>query len=125
MRGTWNKTPDVKEKKALNYGWGISGGVIDVITSQNLPDGLEQLIQLMKQEIYSERFHPFQGSLPQQGGTVLGEKGSVLSSEQIITMDWLAENVIGQIPRMSDLTREARTMVALQSSFSVEDESEV
>lgn len=125
LRGIWNKTPDVKEKKALNYWWGISGGVIDVITSQNLPEGLEQLIQLMKQEIDRERFHPFQGRLPMQGGSILGEKGSVLSPEQIITMDWLAENVVGQIPRMSDLTREARTLVALQSSFSLEDESEV
>ena len=37
-----------------------------------------------------------------------------LSPEQIIKMDWLAENVIGSIPPPSELTEEAQLLVALQ-----------
>ena len=38
MDGTW-KYDDNYETKAINYWWGLSAGVVDVIHSQNLPIG--------------------------------------------------------------------------------------
>ena len=32
--------------------------------------------------------------------------------EEIITMDWLAENVIGSIPKVEELTETARTLTS-------------
>ena len=37
-----------------------------------------------------------------------------LSPEEIITMDWLAENVIGRIPKMEDLVDQAKPVVTTQ-----------
>ncbi|MDD3797466.1 MAG: BMP family ABC transporter substrate-binding protein, partial [Lachnospiraceae bacterium] len=86
LKGNWDKGPDVKERKALNYWWGISGNIIDVIFSQNLPNELRILIETMRNEIFNERFHPFGGILTQQNGRMIGTKDSCLSPEEIITM---------------------------------------
>lgn len=114
LQGNWNKTSDTKEKKALNYWWGISGNIIDLIVSQNLPSGIRRLVEVMKREIYTEQFHPFSGEIVLQDGSVVGSKDSCLSPEEIITMDWLAENVVGTIPALENFTKEARTLAAMQ-----------
>jgi hypothetical protein len=36
-----------------------------------------------------------------------------MTPEEIITMDWLAENVVGFIPKMEDLIDQARPVVSL------------
>jgi hypothetical protein len=36
-----------------------------------------------------------------------------MSPEEIITMDWLSENVIGFIPKMEDLVDQAKPVVSL------------
>lgn len=41
-------------------------------------------------------------------------QGGSLTAEEIISMDWLAENVVGVIPEFKDLTQEAQTLVRLQ-----------
>ena len=38
----------------------------------------------------------------------------IIPPQEIITMDWLVENVIGSIPSISDLTEEARAVVKMQ-----------
>ena len=42
------------------------------------------------------------------------EKGKNLEPDEIITMDWLAENVIGKIPELDELTEEAQALVKFQ-----------
>ena len=37
-----------------------------------------------------------------------------ISPENIATMDWLVENVIGDIPKFDELTEEAQALVRLQ-----------
>ena len=37
-----------------------------------------------------------------------------LSPQEIITMNWLAENVVGRIPDFDELTPEAQSLVRLQ-----------
>ena len=115
--GNWSRSSEVKTRKAINYWWGISSDIIDLITSQNLPTGITTLVDLMRREIFNERFHPFGGEITLQNGTVIGEKDGVLSPEQIITMDWYVNNVIGGTPALEDLTPDARTLLALQESL--------
>ncbi len=112
--GNWNSTADTKTRKALNYWWGISGGIIDLILSGSLPAGLTGLVKLVKNEIYQEDFKPFTGVIRKQDGTSVGEEGTELSPEAVITMNWLCENVIGSIPKRSELTAEALSLVAAQ-----------
>ena len=107
MDGTW-KYDDNAEIKAINYWWGLSAGVVDVIHSQNLPIGTKRLIQLLKDNITRGEFNPFSGILYSQDGMVQADPDRTLSPEEIIRMDWLAENVIGSIPTQKELTEQAK-----------------
>ena len=40
-------------------------------------------------------------------GDIIVPEGSVLGTEEIITMDWLVENVVGNIPGIEEVTDEA------------------
>ena len=42
MDGTWKYDDNDDETKAINYWWGLSAGVVDVIHSQNLPIGTQK-----------------------------------------------------------------------------------
>ena len=103
-----------KGKKAVNYWWGMSADVIDVICSKSMPHGTNRLIEFLKNSIRAGAFHPFDGPIYAQGGVEQCEKGRSLQPDEIITMDWLAENVVGQIPDLDELTEEARALVEFQ-----------
>ena len=106
---------DVKEmkgKQAINYWWGMSADVIDVICSQNLPHGTNRLITFLKNSIRSGSFQPFVGTIYSQDGTVQCEEEERLSPEEIITMNNgcicctirgdLAENLIRLMERKKE-----------------------
>ncbi len=112
MDGTWKN--DDNTQKAINYWWGMSSGVVDVICSQNLPKGTKRLVELLKQTICSGQFELFSGALYSQNGMVQGEDAGSLTPEQVMEMDWLADNVIGEIPRAEELTEQAKPVISQQ-----------
>ncbi len=103
-----------KGKKAVNYWWGMSADVIDVICSEDMPHGTHRLIEFLKSSIRAGVFHPFDGPIYCQDGIVRSEKGKSLDAEEIVTMDWLAENVKGRIPELEEFTEDAQELVQLQ-----------
>lgn len=103
-----------KGKKAVNYWLGMSADVIDVICSKSMPYGTNRLIDFLKSSIRSGNFQPFYGPVYAQGDILKCAKGEKLEADEIITMDWLAENVIGRIPELDELTDEARALVEFQ-----------
>lgn len=113
MRGSW-KTEDTGESKALNYWWGLSAGVIDVIFSNHLPIETKRLVELLKQSISTGIFQPFSGTLRDNNGKIRCLATEILKPETIITMDWLVDNVIGTIPTIDDLVEEAKPVVLLR-----------
>lgn len=114
MDGTWKYDDDPSSKKAINYWWGMSAGVIDVVCSQNLPIGTKRLVELLRDTISTGKFNPFSGILYSQEGVVQDDPGKSLSPEEIVTMDWLAENVIGSIPKEEELKEQSRPVVSQQ-----------
>lgn len=114
MAGTWKYDDNPSVKKAINYWWGMSEGVIDVVFSKYLPIGTKRLVELLKATISSEVFNPFSGILYSQNGVVLEQPDQSLSPEEIMTMDWLAENVIGAIPRTEELKEHAEPVIREQ-----------
>ena len=102
MDGSW-AYDDSPEGKAINYWWGMSAGVIDVICSRNLPIGTKRLIELIKSTMMSGEFNPFSGVLYSQNGIVQNDPKHILTPEEIVEMDWLAENIIGHIPTKEEL----------------------
>ena len=114
LDGTWKYDDKSTEKKAINYWWGMSSGVVDIICSKNLPIGTKRLVELLRNDIASENFYPFSGVLYSQEGVVNRDPGSRLTPEEIVTMDWLAENVIGSIPKKGELQEHAKPVVKQQ-----------
>ena len=116
LDGTWKKS-----KQAMNYWLGMSSDVIDIVYSQNLPLGTKRLINFLKDSIVNGHFQPFFGVLYSQDGVVQQSEDECMTPEQIVTMDWLADNVLGVIPTFEDLTEEAKELVLLQGPKNVEE----
>jgi len=103
-----------KGKKAVNYWWGMSADVIDVICARDLPRGTSHLLNHLTRAIRSGVIRPFDDSIYDQNGGLRCEEGKSLSPEEIITMNWLAENVIGSLPPLEAFTPEAQALIGLQ-----------
>ncbi|MCI8788477.1 MAG: BMP family ABC transporter substrate-binding protein [Lachnospiraceae bacterium] len=114
MDGTWKYDDNASTTKAINYWWGMSAGVIDVVCSRHLPIGTRRLVELLKKTIMSGEFNPFAGILYSQDGLVQKDPGRVMLPEEIMTMDWLAENVIGAIPKKEELKEQAEPVIKQQ-----------
>ena len=114
LNGTWKEETDGVGNRAINYWWGMSSGVVDLICSQDLPQGTKQLVSLLRNNICSDALVPFYGELCAQDGTVMNKADQVIPPRDIITMDWLVENVVGSIPNIADLTEEAQAVTKMQ-----------
>lgn len=112
-RSRWESS-EMKGKEAVNYWWGMSADVVDVICSKNLPRGTNRLITFLKSAIRSGSFQPFDADTYSQDGVCRCSETNKLSPEGIVTMNWLAENVVGSVPKMEELTRQGQDLVRLQ-----------
>lgn len=114
MAGTWKYDDDPVVAKAISYWWGMAQGVVDVVCSQYLPIGTKRLVEFLKSAISSGEFNPFAGILYSQTGIVQEDPNGSLTPEEIMTMDWLAENVVGEIPKREDLKDQAAPVIEQQ-----------
>ena len=109
-----NKTLQLQyesSNKALNYYWGMSAGVVELICSNNLPEGVRKLTEVLKSSICTGIFSPFCGPFRTQSGKIIDPEGFGLSLEEIINMDWLADNVVGSIPKYEQLNEDGKATV--------------
>lgn len=102
------------EKKALNYWWGMSAGVIDLICSQHVPTGVKRLVDHMSYDVSNGHIEPFYGEIRSQDNTIHNKANEGMRPEDIMKMDWLVENIIGEIPSIHDLTEGAKAVVELK-----------
>ena len=111
--GTWKQAETQPGAHAVNYWWGLSAGVVDVLCSHSLPQGTLRLAGLLKKAVAQGLLQPFSGPLYAQQGPVQQTDGA-LAPQDVITMDWLCSNVVGRIPAYDELIDEAKPMVRLQ-----------
>jgi basic membrane lipoprotein Med (substrate-binding protein (PBP1-ABC) superfamily) len=100
--------------QALNYWWGMSAGVIDVICAGTVPAGVKRLADHMKSDIRKGKVVPFYGEIRSQDGELKNEKNRAMAPEEIMEMDYLLDNVIGEIPAMETLIDAAKSVVQLK-----------
>ena len=112
MAGNWEQDNDVE--KAINYWWGMPTGVVDVICSKKLPAGTVRLVNVLKHNYKTGQFHTFTDQMYAQGHILKEKKGETLSPEEVIEMDWLAENIIGRIPKIEELQEQAKPVLTQQ-----------
>lgn len=112
LDGTYDKA--VKgAQQAMSYWWGMSAGVIDVILSEKLPYYSQKLARLLRGGIITEGISPFDGELRSQEGVIRKEDSPRLTNEEIITMNWLCDNIDGAIPQKQELRAEAGDVVSI------------
>ncbi len=101
--GSLGAIASAAKNRAVNIWWGMSAGVVDVIFSDDLPFASRKTMEALRRVIGSQTLDPFEGEIHSQSG-VIREPGSPrMTNREIIAMDWLCENVIGEIPDMSEL----------------------
>ena len=102
-----------ESRKALNYYWGMSAGVVELCCSDKLPDSAQKLAAILRDGICSGNCHPFRGPLYAQGGRQIIGASDTLSTEDIINMDWLVDNIVGSIPTYDELSEAAKATVGI------------
>ena len=108
------KNEGSSESKALNYWWGISSGVIDLICSKHVPYGLKRIVDHLKSDISKGDIAPFYGRIYDQNGVLRNKDQKEMTHQDIMNMDWLLDNVTGTIPSMDSLIDKAKTVVELK-----------
>ncbi|MGI6008385.1 MAG: BMP family ABC transporter substrate-binding protein [Ruminococcus sp.] len=112
LNGGWKN--DAADSRPVSYWWGMDAGVIDLICSSSLPDGTGQLISILKNAVCSDVLSPFSTVIHTQDGRVLDYVNHPITAAEIITMDWLADNVVGELPTFRELLPEAQALVRIQ-----------
>lgn len=124
MNDAWKKAQAKNTYESLNYWWGISSGMIDVICSAKIPARTRQLINLLKQAMAKDEFHPFSGEIKSQDGIVYSEDYHEITPKEIVMMDWLVDNISGRIPTMKELKENAKSVVRAQGVSKAKDGEE-
>ena len=121
----WRKEGSAHRDQALNYWWGMSADVVRLELGEGLANGPKRLVQTLRQALLEGRLHPFEGMLVAQKGVVVREEGSPrLTNEEIASMRWLNENVVGRLPKSWELSQKVASDVATSGVISAETDAQ-
>ncbi|NLU52583.1 MAG: BMP family ABC transporter substrate-binding protein [Clostridiaceae bacterium] len=86
-----------------NYWWGMDSGLLDFFYATNhLPPQTCKLISFVKDSIISQSYRVFSGPIYDNNQNLIVPEGEELNREEILSMDWLADGIIGELPNMED-----------------------
>ena len=114
LSGAWEEDASGNADRALSYFMGMSTDAIDLLCSKRIPPRVRRLVDLLHERIRSGEFLPFIGPIVDQSGVTRVEADVALTPQEIIRMDYLAQNVIGRIPDIDELTDVAKALVSMQ-----------
>ena len=109
MSGAWDSSKD--KNRAVNYWWGMDSGVVDVQLSDKLPEGIRILAEMLRKGLQSGTVDPFFRTITDQEGNLRNDGSRTLTPDEILHMDWLCDNVEGQIPSFDQILPVSRAMV--------------
>ncbi len=127
QNGTWESDASQNGAQALNYWWGMDSGAIDVFYSHKLERGTRRMAELLREAVRSGYMKPFAESIFDQNGARRCASGGELTPAEIISMDWLCDNVEGYIPSLAEMRLDACAFVEKQGIHSIKapDTSEI
>lgn len=104
--GSWNLQETTNKRRAMNYWFGLSTGVVD-IRLKDIPYQTKKLLDFMRKGIISGEFSPFSGEIRARDGRLIqgeslpgfnpNDSLEKMTPVKIITMDWLYENIEGEL----------------------------
>lgn len=98
---------------AVNDWWGISSGLANVELAEDLPDGMKMLAQYLETGIISGTLDPFACPIRAQNGEIINDGTRHFTSEELMKIDWLCDNIDGEIPAFDELIPQSRNLVRL------------
>ncbi len=101
------------DEYALNYWYGMSAGVVDIRLSDDLPYYTVKLIDTLKDGVINNMIDPFEKKIVSQEKEIQDMYMTRLANEEIINMDWLNDNIVGSLPKQSELSDGAKKLVAV------------
>ena len=107
LSGGWKND----KNEALNYWLGMDSGVIGLSLSHKLPAGVRQLGKVLQRSMMEGSLDPFFRRIVSQDGQVRNDGSRTFTPQQLLHMDWLCDNVIGQIPAFEEILPISRRMV--------------
>ena len=123
LDGSWDGLKSTSDAgQTINYWWGLSAGVVDVRLGEKVPTETARLVRLLRESMISGAFQPFDGPVYDQNGEMRIAEGEKLTPHQILMMDWLVENVDGEIPKIEQLIPKAQELVKIQGVLKQENE---
>ena len=107
--GGWKHDKGVST--ALNYWLGMDSGVIGLSLSDKLPEGVRRMAKLLQRGLADYGVDPFFRRIVAQDGTVKNDGSRTFTPEQLLHMDWLCDNVVGEIPPFEEILPISQNMV--------------
>ncbi len=93
MKGTW---------KSEQIWWGIDKGVVDIAPfNEIVPDDVKNMVLAEKEKYIKHEVpeqYPFVGPIYDQNGKLVKAEGEVMSDEELLSMNFFVDNVVGEIP---------------------------
>lgn len=120
-KDTWTMDLTVNRNRAINYWWGMSADVTELICSSKIPFETRRLVTVMTELIRKGQFRLFDTELTDNEGVCRQKEGAHMSHAQIVKMDWLLDNVEGRIPTFGELKDEALPLVMLQGDVAPDE----
>lgn len=111
LEGSFNAKELTGSGQAVNYYFGMSAGVVDVICANRLPYATKKLAEVLRSEILYGDISPFYGEIHTKAGKLKEQDSRPLSYYDIVNMDWLNENIEGNIPDISEFKEDARRFI--------------
>ena len=102
---------DKANLRAVNYWLGMDSGLIDITLSDELPEGVRIMAEILRSNMRQRTLDPFFRKLIAQDGRVISEGLRRLTPDELLGMDWLCHNVVGSIPAFHELTPVSQSLV--------------
>jgi|GEM_PF-6031 len=114
LNGSYSQATLGQKDEALNYWYGLSSGVVDLLTASRISYHSLKMLNAVRMSITANFMHPFGGEMRDQGGNVIKPAGSPgLTNEEILTMNYLVDNVTGEIPPAEEFQMDSFGLLSL------------
>lgn len=86
--------------KSESYWKGLDDGIVDLAPLSDLvPENVKTVVGIFKTAILNKAFNIFQGTIKDQKGVVKAKLGEIVSDDELLSMNWFVDNVVGVIPQ--------------------------
>jgi simple sugar transport system substrate-binding protein len=90
LDGTW---------KSKDTWGGMKAGMVGIAKFTNMPEDVAKMAQETIDKIKSGAFHPFQGPITRQDGTLAVKAGEIVAIGDLLGMNWYVKGVDDKLPK--------------------------